>query len=493
MKKKYKLLKYIILILIGIVLYTILNTYEGFNIGAPWVYFSEPFNRNNSEKLLSTAVRSGGIQGEAVMYQYIQDNINDLTLLPNDYNIFKVGYDVKTPPDLSLEQLNSGIYSTRKIEPLTSPLTSNSEFYIKVYKPIDSALLDTRDEAIDYQLIFDRYYTSIDTHDNNYKLVITDHLSLLKVFSLILKYYIKYKHDDTKRIPRPILYMSCHGGYIEQPISVSNWYDSDDPDIHDRVIKVHEVDQGGCTADTIANILNYSDMDPRGFFVAGSDMLNVYNSQYSIPLYFDSNEFTRPTHESILSLRGYSMAILYKNTDNNYMHYGSDIFTHDNQEKYNKKVNIMRLFGLTTMVGGREVPILLKSYNSYSNSFSSFDFTNITGLYNLLVTRMNCFPNAIKPMRPEDDNSYTKDYFPLHLFLNACINYDQADNAGRSFYDIAKTLEGYKSDDDIDPDLRPEGNKRQRTGGYPFSGESACGGTGACGDACVCASAVETA
>jgi len=485
MKEKYKLFKYIILILIGIVLYIILNKYERFNIGAPWVYFSEPFNRNNSEKLLSTAVRSGDIQGEAVMYQYIQDNINYTDLLPIDYNIFQVGYDIKTPPDLSLEQLNSGVYSTRKIE----PLTGNSEFYIKVYNPVDSALLDTRDESIEYQLMFDTYYTNVDIHDSNYKLVITDHLSLLKVFSLILKYYIKYKHDDTKKIPRPILHVSCHGGYIEQPISVSNWHHSDDPDIYDRVIKVHEVDEGGCTADTIADTSNYSDMDPRGFF---ADMLDVYNSQYSIPLYFNSNEFTRPTHESILSLRGYSMAILYKNTDGNYMHYGSDIFTHDSHEKYNKKVNIMRLFGLTTMVGGREVPILLKSYNSYRDSLSSFNFTNITGLYNLLVTTMNCFPNAIKPMRPEDDSSYTKDYFPLHLFLNACINYDQADNANKSFYDIAKTLEGYESDDDIDPDLIPERNKRQRTGGYSFSGGGACGGAGVGGGVRVCASAVET-
>ena len=103
-------------------------------------------------------MRSGDIQGEAVMYQYIQDNINYTDLLPIDYNIFQVGYDIKTPPDLSLEQLNSGVYSTRKIE----PLTGNSEFYIKVYNPVDSALLDTRDESIEYQLMFDTYYTNID-------------------------------------------------------------------------------------------------------------------------------------------------------------------------------------------------------------------------------------------------------------------------------------------------------------------------------------------
>lgn len=497
-----KIITYIVLIFIGIVLYLLWNTYEQFNIGAiPWVYL----NKSNHENLINnhSLVEAIPVQEEDARdsgyYQEIQ--VPRFNSGPwSDQSIRrKIGYLIdselsKSSPTLNFttDDMDDNIKPNcpigddtsecyyRKINPTNA---SNSEFKIDVFNQrIISETTKFMDDDVTgeqyrkFDALFD--YSAVEPE---YKLFAIDNLSLLKIYSMLNKYYIENKGEQNN-IPQPILYFSCHAQYLQEPpISVDLRY-------VDRDLKFHQVvpttrygaignphfqaEHAGCSIQYIVNLNNpdhnFNQSNPKntqGPRTRGMPS-NYYKTRYQIPLHYRENEFIAARHNAFFDCNVCYMVILYKNEDGDYYQYSSSTLRNMG-EKY-KNLNLMRMFGLTTTVRyddstdnqqTKEIPIMFKSYNfDTTEKFPPNKYYDVNTLWNAIIEKiLNTFPESIRVtevyelINPGDSIDsvpvhvpVTLSNYPLKLFVDACVEADKEKNIRNrcKFLEMVKEIEG---------------------------------------------------
>ena len=443
-----KILKYVILILIGIILYTILNTYEKFNIGIRWVYLNKvPYEPKSMEMINHIGYALDRMRNTTGYYQEIQDTELGTSQI-------KVGYllDAGEPPILSFspssargplpdcDSLNTNLCYTRKID-ISDDLNSESNIDIYSQNAVGRSNLITKDPITRMQFYhFDNHFDDV-TSDPSYKLVITDNLSLLKIYSMINKYYIIHKDDPETSILQPILYFSCHSEYIDTPFAPVGVGEDRDLEYH-TVKGVDDIIPGntGCSLQYVINLLSGTSDYQQTRPDLTSDIVDWgedYITRYHIPLHYRNKEFETATENAFLNCNNCFMVILYKGLDNNYYQYGSDILIDSEdltkKQVYNKQLNIMRMFGLTTYVynyyNRKEVPIMLKSYNSLKvvNKFPMYNFYDTNALWSTIIYTLLHFDNGIK-VKKDNGTEYNEFNYPLKLFIDGCVKYKINEN-----------------------------------------------------------------
>jgi hypothetical protein len=476
-----KIITYIILIFIGIVLYLLLNTYERFNIGIPWVHISEMSYLPENYRDLSEYIEPIGDDNLDIHDGYCQKIHNPWK--PSSYMAIKrkIGFlidsdkstmndgepglnfiSVHPPrnpyldrddykPNCINEEDTTDCYE-RKIDP--SSFGNNSEFDIYIYNQkiinrmpriLDDVITGEQHRKFDYKLFMNPPL------DPEYKLFEIDNLSLLKIYSMLNKYY-KKNEGNRNNIPRPILYISCHAQFLDDPpltIHNINTFGSEN-----RVLKHHKVlptNHGGsynahligCSLQRVSNLDNFDSSNPKdsaNIIESFDDRDNQpwgdsFISRYQIPLHYQSLEFENVTENAFLNCNVCYMVILYKNDqDNDYYQYGASTLTSAGTEE-NWNLNLMRMFGLTTNVvkddgTPKEVPIMFKSYNfnNYDASgtniekFPRYTYYDINTLWTEIITKILAF-----------DDSYnitgeTLPSYPLNLFIDACVKHKKEQN-----------------------------------------------------------------
>ena len=473
------IIRYIFFIFIGILIYILLNRYEKFNISAlPWVYLDIP----NHNTLINNPVQyffSNAVEDEASDRGYEQENIDNGTRplsipitrkigylldsektkqLNEDFQ-FSPNFDDLVEPDCSDPNDTSDCYY-RKINTLDS---NNSEFYINL---VDQTTIQDNSDIMNDEITgkqVNKFDLHLDTiQEPEYKLFVTDNLSLLKIYSLLNKYYIE-NIGNSDNIPKPILYFSCHAEYLDDPhlnIDTTTY-------LH-RDLKYHVVDEDGdvkkgCSIQSIVNLpdLSFNQSDPK---VSISENPKKFYSHYQIPLYFKNDEFVDATHNAFLDCSVCYMVILYKKNNNeddeNYYQYGSSTISNDDDKNKNK--NLMTLFSMITNIiyegsyfgvkQQKKVPILFKSYNLqdlYIEKFPRYKYYDVNGLWKEIIDKLLTFQDSISVNNKDNDN------YPLNLFLDACIKAYKDENIRRGckFWNIVKKIEddNANADGNYDP------------------------------------------
>ena len=465
------IIRYIFFIFIGILIYILLNRYEKFNISAlPWVYLDLPRHNTliNNPVELDTPNAIEGTASDSGYYQEEQQNIDNgrvplsipikrkigylldsqKTKLNNEDFQFSPNFDSLVQPDCRNSDDTSDCYY-RKINERNS---DNSEFIINL---VDQTTIQSNSDIMNDEITGEQV-TKFDLHldtiilDPDYKLFVTDNLSLLKIYSLLNKYYIK-NIGNPDNIPKPILYFSCHAQYLEEPPLTVNTTTNPRRDL-----KYHFVDEDGdkkkgCSIQSIVNLPNqfFNQSDP---ILSMPDNPKKFYSHYQIPLYFKNEEFIDATHNAFLDCSVCYMVILYKK-DENYYQYGSSTISNDDDKNKNK--NLMTLFSMITkivsVVEQKKVPILFKSYNLQENieKFPRYKYYDVNGLWNEIISKLLTFPDSISV------NGMNIDNYPLNLFLDACVKAYERENIqeGCKFWNIVKKTEGdnANADGNYDP------------------------------------------
>ena len=472
------IIRYIFFIFIGILIYILLNRYEKFNISAlPWIYFNLPSHTliNNPDDL-NTPNATEGTANDSGYYQELQQPIDSRNLY-NQNRIIGFLINSEESKNKSLEFVDQG-----DIEPYCSDPNDTSDCY---YRKINSS--DSNNSEFDINLVSQaaisgqssimedeitgEQLTKFDLHleDNlsqpEYKLFITDNLSLLKIYSLLNKFYIEHNDTPASNIPQPILYFSCHAQFLNTPpLSIPNL------NYVDRDLKYHVVDEDGdvkkgCSVQTIVDLTDldhgFQESNPKTNIQSGSIK---YYSRYQIPLHFKNDEFVEPENNAILNCNVCYMVILYQNEeDGDYYQYGSSVL--NNISDKNKNLNLMSLFSMITKYTyedefgeevSKKVPILFKSYNTLLDprnytKFPKYTYYDVNELWNEITNKLLEFEDSYKvtdcyersnrwdttpPVTANNSN------YPLNLFLDACVKANKDRNMTRNctFTDIIQKI-----------------------------------------------------
>ena len=282
-----------------------------------------------------------------------------------------------------------------------------------------------------------------DDNDRLYKPIFTDNNTVLKIYSMINKYYIKYKDDEQKKIPRPILNVACHAESIRnetrQAITTEGRVSRhDDPKTNSRVIKLHKVTtpdqntQNTCTVQVCTGCselfshFNISgeqiisqDRDPR---YTRSDMI-LAQSKSSIPVYYNKDELMTEHHDAILHTRNCEFTILYKRRRDeecdeipdgevgDYLQYGSGIVTTkaDNTYENNEKVLAMHPNLQMYVKGNISFPIdyIPNPHDQIISYNVIWDYTDIIGyptMNDLIMEPTSDVTNIDGAKYPDDSN-----------------------------------------------------------------------------------------
>jgi hypothetical protein len=496
-----KLFKYIILIFIGIILYLLFNLKEKFNIGIPWRFYKTngEYRVDSDNILITRNVDSSNFNNGIDHANYTQKSFDRDTMI-YDGGIPKpeqIGYLVDTNDPLIFD--SETLKPTEKYRYIDDPdyislynpnLNSgyNAEFNINIHtnNTLNADKILMKDVHISHFLeVYNNFkqYTNIENRIDMYKLLMIDNESLLKIYSMINKYYMKHKNVPDKSIPQPILYFTCHAQWLSNEFNEE--LNIETPSSFTKVHKVYTENPPGKTSGKGCTYVSYKKNFNMGYQKDPTKVFNDYpgtpieKSIYKYPLYYRSDEFTRISNESLLNTTSCSMNIVYQSVNGDYYQYGSSKIKKDNgdidYQLWRKNIRMLRLFGLTAydkrcnasgiIIEDSEVPILLTSYNlkqsidttvttsttptvrerlnkmrssiSSRNKFPPYSIYTIQGLRTAIINKLKSFDTPIAVKR--NGGNYTNLEYPLKLLVSGCIK-SKEKNRSYTFNEITQLI-----------------------------------------------------